>query len=433
MSVTYVVHGPQTLGGTIRPTGNKNAALPVLAAALLVPDVVQVANVPRIRDVDALLTLMSETGTMVRWIGPHTVEVDSRSLTQAALSPALCARIRASVLLAAPLAVRCRRVVLAPPGGDVIGRRRLDTHFLALRQFGIACALTDALEFMAPHGVHAADLFLDEPSVTGTENAIMAAAAACGRTQIDNAACEPHVQDLCQFLMKAGVAIEGVGTNRLCITSPGWEALRGATYRLGPDHIEVASFIAMAAVTRSTLRIAEAGTRHLASTILGFEKLGVTLRVDQDDLVVDGGPQAVVQNDLGGQVPAIGDQPWPMFPPDSMSAAIVTATQAQGQVLFHSRMFESRLFFTDKLVAMGARIILCDPHRAIVSGPTPLIGRTVTSPDIRAGMAMLIAAMAARGQSQIQHAEQIERGYERLPERLGALGAQIEVVRSTVG
>jgi UDP-N-acetylglucosamine 1-carboxyvinyltransferase len=351
--------------------------------------------------------------------------VHAKEVVPANLDRALAKRIRGSILLAGPVLGRCGRIALPPPGGDVIGRRRLDTHFLALEQLGASYELTDVIEMQASK-LRGADVFLDEPSVTGTENALMAAVAAEGTTVLRNAASEPHVQDLANFLVALGARIEGIGTNT--VTVHGGAPLHGATHAIGPDHIEVGSFIGLAAVTRSPIRIERAGVEHLRSTLMGFERLGVRCEVDGADLVVPGNQSLRVQSDLGGHVPTISDQPWPAFPADTMSIAIVTATQCDGMVLMHEKMFESRMFFVDKLIGMGARIVLCDPHRAVVSGPSKLRAATVESPDIRAGMAMLLAAMCAEGTSVINNVGQIERGYERIDERLNALGARIQRV-----
>jgi UDP-N-acetylglucosamine 1-carboxyvinyltransferase len=319
---------------------------------------------------------------------------------------------------------------LPPPGGDVIGRRRIDTHFLALEQLGATVEL-GAQYTLSTRGLRGADVFLDEPSVTATENAIMAASLATGTTTLRNAASEPHVQDLAHFLVAMGATIEGIGTNVMRIH--GTRALGGAAHRIGPDHIEVGSFIGLAAVTRSTLRIENAGVEHLRSTRLGFERLGITCTVEGDDLIVPAEQSRAVRMDLGGHVPKLEDQPWPAFPADLMSIAIVTATQCEGLVLMHEKMFESRLFFVDKLIGMGARIVLCDPHRALVAGPAALRGSSLESPDIRAGMALLLAALCATGTSTINNVGQIERGYERIDERLRALGARITRVQGGRG
>lgn len=424
-SPQFVVEGGRALSGSIRPTGNKNAALPIVCAALLTEHPVTLENVPRIRDIESLLGLVRTAGAAADWTGPNTLVIHAKSLRGDTLNPELCARIRASILLAGPLLARCGSVTLAPPGGDVIGRRRLDTHVLALEALGATSEFGERIVFRAKR-LTGADIFLDEPSVTGTENAVMAAVAAAGTTVLHNAASEPHVQDLCRMLEALGAQIEGIGSNMLTIH--GGKPLRGGTFRIGPDHIEVGSFIGLAAVTRSALRIEDAGVRHLRSTRLGFERLGVRTEVDGDALVVPARQELRIQSDLGGAVPKLEDQPWPAFPADVMSIAIVTATQCEGIILFHEKMFESRLFFVDKLIGMGARIVLCDPHRALVSGPTQLRGAQVESPDIRAGMAMLIAALCAKGTSTINNVGQIERGYERIDERLNALGASIQRV-----
>jgi UDP-N-acetylglucosamine 1-carboxyvinyltransferase len=317
---------------------------------------------------------------------------------------------------------RCGQVTLPPPGGDVIGRRRVDTHFLALAALGAEVATNGHFSFRAAR-LTGADVFMDEPSVTATENALCAAVAATGTTVLRNCASEPHVQDLARFLIALGARIEGIGTN--CMTIHGGLPLGGASHRIGPDHIEVASLIGLAAVTNSDLRIAGAGVEHLRATLMNFARLGIRCRIEGDDLIVPPDQEMRVQPDFGGHIPVISDQPWPAFPADAMSIAIVTATQCEGVVLMFEKMFESRMFFVDKLIAMGARIVLCDPHRALVVGPSRLTAARLQSPDIRAGMAMLIAAMCALGTSTIDNAQQIERGYERIDERLNALGARI--------
>lgn len=418
----YIVEGGRRLSGTIQPAGNKNAALPILAATLLTDQPVTLTNVPRIRDIETLVELVRSLGPEIEWTDRNTLHVHAREVHPNEIDRQLAARIRGSILLAGPLLGRCGRITLPPPGGDVIGRRRLDTHFLALRELGAAFNLSDVFE-LTTSGLRGADIFLDEPSVTGTENAMMAAVLAKGTTILRNAACEPHVQDLAHFLVALGASIEGIGTNRLIIQ--GGATLTGASHAIGPDHIEVGSFIGLAAVTGSELRIANAGVRHLRSTLMGFERLGISCRIEDDDLVVPEQQQRRIQSDLGGHVPTLSDQPWPAFPADLMSIAIVTATQCEGMILIHEKMFESRMFFVDKLIGMGARIVMCDPHRVVVAGPQALRAATVESPDIRAGMAMLLAAMCAEGDSVINNVGQIERGYERIDERLNALGANI--------
>jgi UDP-N-acetylglucosamine 1-carboxyvinyltransferase len=429
-AVQFVVEGGRPLAGSIRPSGNKNAALPIIAGALVSDQPVLLDNVPRIRDVETLVDLVRTVGAEAEWTSRNSLRIHAREVRSTDLDPQLCAKIRASILLAGPLLARCGEVTLPPPGGDVIGRRRVDTHFLALEQLGASYEV-DRNFRLRTSGLRGADLFLDEPSVTATENALVAATAATGTTVLRNAASEPHVQDLARFLVALGAGIEGIGTNTL--TVHGGRSLGGASHRIGPDHIEVGSFIGLAAVTRSELRIEQAGVEHLRAILLGFERLGIECRVDGDDLVIPAEQRRAIQSDLGGHVPKLEDQPWPAFPADVMSIAIVTATQCEGLILFHEKMFESRMFFVDKLIGMGARIVLCDPHRALVHGPSQLRGATVESPDIRAGMAILLAALCARGTSVINNVGQIERGYERIDERLRALGASIERVTERRG
>ena len=408
--------------GTIRPAGNKNAALPILAATLLADGPCRIDNVPRIRDVETLLALLQHVGATVQWEGPNTVVIDSSRAEPRPLDPTLCKEIRASILLAGPMLARFGRVTLPPPGGDVIGRRRVDTHFLALERLGAEVNVGDAYKLEGK--LKGADIFLDEPSVTGTENALMAAVSAQGTTVLRNAASEPHVQDLARFLVALGGAIDGIGSNELTIE--GGRPLRGAAHTVGPDHIEVGSFIGLAAVTGGAVTIDGVRAEDLRSTLLAFERLGVRPRIDGVKLIVDAGQERRIRPDLGGHVPKLEDGPWPAFPADLMSIAIVVATQCEGLLLIFEKLFESRLFFVDKLIGMGARIVLCDPHRAVISGPSPLRGQVLESPDIRAGMAMVLAALAAQGDSVIYNIGQIERGYERIDERLKALGAQLE-------
>ena len=422
---TLIVTGGRELSGAIRPAGNKNAALPALAATLMSDEPVTLRNVPRIRDVHTLLEIMESLGARVAWTGASTVVVNARGVNAGNLDPDLSRRIRASILLAGPLLARFGSLSLPPPGGDVIGRRRLDSHILALQALGAEVGFGRGLEIRA-RSLTGTNMFLDEPSVTATENAVMTAAMAAGETTIRNAACEPHVQDLCHLLNAMGARIRGIGGSTLVIE--GVTSLGGADYEIGPDHIETGSFIGLAVLTRSRLVIERAPVEHLDSILIGFRRLGVACRVDGRNLIVDGRVDPVIEMDAFGHLPKVDDGPWPAFPADLTSIAVVTATRARGSVLVHEKMFESRMFFTDKLVSMGARIILCDPHRVVVVGPSELRGATVESPDIRAGMAILIAALGARGESRIRNAAQIERGYERIDERLAALGARIERV-----
>jgi UDP-N-acetylglucosamine 1-carboxyvinyltransferase len=425
MAPRFVVTGGRTLSGTIRPAGNKNAALPVIAASLLADGPVVLENIPRIRDVETLLDLLASLGATVEWTGANAVAIDTRGARDRPLDPTLCTRIRASILLAGPLLARFGKVVLPPPGGDVIGRRRVDTHFLALERLGAVVTVGDTYKIEARQLV-GADVFLDEPSVTGTENALMAAVMATGRTVLRNAASEPHVQDTARFLVAIGADIDGIGSNTYVIN--GGRPLHGASYAIGPDHIEIGSFIGLAAVTDGNITIENVRPDDLRSMMLGFDRLGIRGQFDGDRLIVASGQERRVRPDMGGHVPKLEDGPWPAFPADVMSIAVVAATQCEGIVLIHEKMFESRLFFVDKLIGMGARIVLCDPHRAVISGASHLHAGRVESPDIRAGMAMVIAALAADGTSEINNIGQIERGYERIDHRLRALGAAIERV-----
>jgi UDP-N-acetylglucosamine 1-carboxyvinyltransferase len=425
MAPRFIIRGGRPLSGTIRPAGNKNAALPVIAATLLADGPVHLGNIPRIRDVETLLELIADLGALVSWTGPNAVTIDARPVKPKPLDPVLCTRIRASILLAGPLLARFGSVTLPPPGGDVIGRRRVDTHFLALERLGALVTVGDRFEIEAKHLI-GADIFLDEPSVTGTENALMAAVMAKGRTVLRNAAAEPHVQDTARVLVAMGAHIEGIGSNTYVIE--GGKPLGGCEYTIGPDHIEIGSFIGLAAVTNGQITIDGVRPDDLRSMLLGFDRLGIAPRLDGDKLIVDAGQERRVRPDLGGHVPKLEDGPWPAFPADVMSIAIVAATQCEGMVLIHEKMFESRLFFVDKLIGMGARIVLCDPHRAVISGPSPLRGGKVESPDIRAGMAMVLAALAADGESAIHNIGQVERGYENIDKRLIALGADLERV-----
>ncbi|MDX1394771.1 MAG: UDP-N-acetylglucosamine 1-carboxyvinyltransferase [Gemmatimonadota bacterium] len=422
---SFRIEGGSPLSGTFTPAGNKNAALPVLAGCLLTPEAVRLENVPDIKDVRTLLEILESMGVTVEWKGRNTVELCARDADHARLDARLAGAIRGSVLLAGPMLARFGAVELPEPGGDFIGRRRLDTHLLALRALGAEVEVGNGF-ILRTRGLRGADVFLDEPSVTGTENAVLAAVTATGTTVLRNAASEPHVQDLCRFLAELGARIEGIGTNTLTIE--GVETLGGGTFRLGPDHIEIGSVIGLAAATGSTLRITGVDGGSFDPLRVGFQRLGIDFEWREGDLAVLGEGALEIQPDVGDMIPKIDDGPWPAFPADLISIALVTATQCRGTVLVHEKMFESRMFFVDKLVAMGARIVLCDPHRAVVVGPSKLRGRPLESPDIRAGMAMVIAALAAEGESVIHNIQQIERGYERIDERLGVLGASIERV-----
>jgi UDP-N-acetylglucosamine 1-carboxyvinyltransferase len=426
VSESFVIEGGNALSGRIRASGNKNGALPILAACLLTSEPVVLHNVPRILDVETMLELVSDVGADVDWQGSNDVRVHAAEITKLELDEELSERIRASFLLAGPLLTRFGRAILPPPGGDVIGRRRLDTHIHAFRELGATVEMNGRFELDAPGGLVGARIFLDEASVMGTENAVMAAVLAAGETVIGNAACEPHVQDLCRFLVSLGARIEGIGSNLLRIE--GVRSLSGGEHRIGPDHIEVASLVGLAAVTGGEIAIEDVAADDLVAILPVLARLGVSTELEGSTLVVPPDQELVVRDDLGGQIPKVEDGPWPAFPADLTSIAVVVATQASGTVLVFEKMFESRLFFVDKLVNMGARIILCDPHRAVVSGPARLYGERLTSPDIRAGMAMLIASLCAEGRSTIGNVGEIDRGYERIDERLRSLGARIDRV-----
>ncbi len=424
---TLVIEGGHELTGRIRASGNKNGALPILAACLLADEPVTLSNVPRFRDVETMLELLSATGASAEWIGTNEVRVEPQGLASHEVDAVLAERMRASFLLAGPLLARLGRASVPPPGGDVIGRRRLDPHIHAFERLGATVELDTRYE-METEGLRGAEIFLDEASVMATENAIMAAVLTPGETTIANAACEPHVQDLCRFLVSLGAEIQGIESNLLRIH--GVDTLRGGEWSIAPEHIEVGSFIGLAAVTNSDLTIDGVEPRDLASILTAFRRLGIEVELGDDWLRVPPHQELVIQNDLGDQVPKIEDGPWPAFPADLTSIAVAVATQAWGTILIFEKMFENRLFFVDKLVSMGARIIVCDPHRVVVSGPSRLYGQRLTSPDIRAGMAILIAALCANGQSVIGNVAEIDRGYERIDDRLRAVGAQIERVEA---
>ena len=422
---SFVIEGGRQLHGSIRATGNKNAALPIVAACLLTDEPVVLSNVPLILDVATMIELVTDVGVSVEDRGGGEIVIHAERIEKTELDEELCARIRASVLLAGPLLARAGEATVPPPGGDVIGRRRLDVHIDALERLGARIQLNGSFR-MQTDGLVGRHLFLDEASVTGTENAIMAAVLAKGETVIGNAACEPHVQDLCRFLVSLGAQIEGIGSNVLKIQ--GVERLHGGEWRICPDHIEVGSFIGLGAVTKGEIVIEDVHAADLVAMWPGFDRLGIFAEVVGSSVRVPGGQELTIRDDLGAQIPKIEDGPWPAFPADLTSIALAVATQAQGTILIFEKMFENRLFFVDKLVNMGARIILCDPHRAVVNGPTRLYGGRMESPDIRAGMAMLIASLCAEGTSTIGNIGQIDRGYERIDERLRALGASIERV-----
>ena len=422
----FVIEGGFPLSGTITPFGNKNAALPLLAATLLTDETVVLKNAPPIGDVLTLIKLLQDLGVSVQHTSRAELTASAASLSKTALNPDLCRKARGSFLLAGALLARHGRATMPRPGGDKIGRRRLDTHLRALEALGARIQTNHVYEMWAPDGLAGADIFLDERSVTGTENVIMASTLAEGTTVIRNAACEPHVQELCNLLNAMGARISGVGTNELTIE--GVTTLGGGEHTIGPDYMEVGSFIGLAAVTNGEVRIRDAAPHHMRRSLMVFERLGVEVVVDGEDILVPDNQRLEIVRDVGDAIPKIFDDPWPGFPADLMSIAIVVATQARGTVLFFEKMYESRLFWLDWLIEMGAEIILCDPHRAVIVGPSKLYGERITSPDIRAGMALLIASLCAEGQSVIRNIEQIDRGYDCIDERLRALGARIERV-----
>ena len=419
----FHIEGGQPITGSLTPSGNKNEALPLLAASLLVPAAVHIENVPRIRDVDLLIQIMRGLGVRVDRSGEHAVECDASTLSTVTPDPALGAEIRGSFLLAAPLLARLGQAVLPRPGGDKIGRRRLDTHLLALRQLGAELTEGDSYHLVLHGRFRGAEVFLDEASVTATETAIMAAATADGASRILNAASEPHVQGLCRALNAMGAQIAGIGSNVLEIH--GVPALYGTRHRLSPDHIEIGSFVAIAAMTGGELRILDIVPDHLRMIRLAFARLGVDTVIEGTTLVVPAGQKPAIVSDVDGAIPKIDDAPWPGFPADLTPLALVLATQCAGTALIHEKLFESRLFFVDSLIVMGARVVLCDPHRALTIGPSELHAATIVSPDIRAGMALIAAALCARGRSTIHNVRQVDRGYERIDERLRALGARL--------
>jgi UDP-N-acetylglucosamine 1-carboxyvinyltransferase len=428
---SFRIEGGHPLNGEVTPSGNKNAALPLMTSCLMTDEPVTLHNVPDIGDVDIMRSLLGSLGVELEQLGPGSLRLRAQAAVRARLDPELCRRIRASILLAGPMLSRFGGIDLPPPGGDVIGRRRVDTHLLALKNLGAEVGYNEREFHMEVKGrLRGGEVLLDEASVTATENAIMGAVRAKGSSVIRNAASEPHVQELCYFLNGLGAQIRNIGSNTLEIE--GVDRLHGGEFTIGPDYLEVVSFIAAASVTGGSVRIRKAGPQHLDMIRLVFNRLGVDWVEKEQDLLVAARPPLEIQSDLGGFVPEITVMPWPAFPTDLISIAIVVASQAKGSVLFHDWMYPSRMFFVDKLVSMGARIILCDPHRCIVEGPTQLIGEHLDSPDIRAGMALVLAALAAKGTSTIRNVGQIERGYERIDEKLRQLGAQIERINDSV-
>ncbi|MCR5171968.1 MAG: UDP-N-acetylglucosamine 1-carboxyvinyltransferase [Treponema sp.] len=421
----YKVEGGIPIRGTIAASGNKNSALPCIAAAILTDEPVILRNIPAIEDTNVMLLILQSLGATVENAGDHVWKINAAKIEKNDIPAELSRKIRASILFAGPLIARTGKAIMPPPGGDVIGRRRVDTHFLALQELGAVITANGPFSFTANKLV-GADIFLDETSVTATENAVMAAVLAEGRTKITNAASEPHVQDLCNMLVAMGAKISGIGSNILIID--GVKKLHKVDFTIGPDFMEIGSYIGLAAATKGSITITGVRAEDMRPLRVAFGKLGIRWTIEGDKLSVDVGQEMKVNTDLGGMIPKIDDSPWPGFPPDLTSIMTVVATQVEGTVLIFEKMFESRMFFVDKLISMGARITLCDPHRAVVSGPSVLHGDHLVSPDVRAGMAMVIAAMAAHGESTISNIYQIERGYEHLVEKLQSLGAKIKRV-----
>jgi UDP-N-acetylglucosamine 1-carboxyvinyltransferase len=425
----FTIEGGKPLQGTVIPSGNKNAALPLLAACLLTDQPVILHNVPLIQDVMSMRQLLESLGVSFTEIDKHSWKIHAKNISTSDLDPELCESIRASIQIAGPMCARCGEITLPPPGGDVIGDRRLDTHFIALRKLGVEAEYDSMLRFKTKKLV-GADILLDEASVSATENTIMAAVYAEGTTIIRNAAAEPHVQELCHFLNQLGADISGIGSNQLTIH--GVRSLGGGEFTIGADYLEVVSFISAAVMTKGAITVKNAGVQHLDMIRWTFNRLGVDWEIDGDDIIVPSEQSLEIRPDLGNSIPSIKVMPWPAFPTDLMSIAIVVATQAKGSILFHNWMFNGRMFFTDKLIRMGAQIVLCDPHRCIVQGPNKLFAETLDSPDIRAGMALLLAALSAEGKSVIRNIEQIDRGYEAVDEKLRGLGANITRIQQTV-
>ncbi len=417
------VAGNAEIHGEVTISGNKNAALPMIAALLLTDEKTVLHNVPDILDVRTMLDIAGELGAEFRFEN-HTLTFQCSGIKTPTVSQELCSRNRTSILFAAPLLVRCGKAELFPPGGDVIGRRRLDGHFYGLTRLGAEMSGELTYCFHAPHGLTGRELFLDEASVTATEQILLAAAAARGTTTLYNAACEPHVRDLAQLLNAMGAKISGIGSNTLTIE--GVEKLHGTEYTIAGDHIEAGSFLALAAATGGELTVRGTTPRHYWMLRRVFERLGIDMTLRSDSIYIPGGQSPQIECDFGGHIPQISDGPWPQFPSDMMSCTIVAATQCRGTVMFFEKMFESRIYFADRLISMGANAIVCDPHRVVITGRAQLHGVTMSSPDIRAGMAMVIAALCARGESTIRSAEVIYRGYENLVKKLTSIGAKIE-------
>ncbi len=422
---SLLVEGNAQINGRVRIGGNKNAALPMVAALMLTDEEVILENVPDILDVRTMLDIAGELGAEFTFEN-HTLRFRCQNIKTPAVSRELCSRNRTSILFAAPLLARCGKAELFPPGGDVIGRRRLDGHFYGLRKLGAVMSGENTYRFDAPNGLSGRELFLDEASVTATEQILLAAVTAHGTTTLYNAACEPHVRDLADLLIAMGAKIAGAGSNTIEIT--GVEKLHGCRHEVVGDHIEAGSFLALAAATGGEITIEGTQVRHYWMLRRVFERLGVRMELRGDHIFLPGGQNQMIETDFGGHIPQISDGPWPQYPSDMMSCTIVAATQCRGTVMFFEKMFESRIYFVDRLISMGANAIVCDPHRVVVTGPAKLHAVTMSSPDIRAGMAMVIAALCAKGTSTIHSADIIYRGYENLVEKLTGIGAKISEI-----
>ncbi len=419
----FIIQGGIPLKGVLRPSGNKNAALPLLAACLLTTEKVILHNIPNILDVRSMIKLLESLNVKTQWTSNSSLQLDASDIRPADLDPNLCRRIRASILLAGPMSSRVGDLYLPPPGGDVIGRRRVDTHILALSKLGVKTTYQENQFHLEAKELVGSDILLDEASVTATENAIMACVLAKGESYLRNAASEPHIQELCHFLNRLGARIENIGSNSLHII--GVASLHGGEFTIGPDYLEVVSYVGAAVVTKGSIRIKNAGVEHLDMIHLVMNWMGVTWETEGDDILVPQDQELKIMPDLGNAIPVVSVMPWPSFPTDLMSIAIVVATQSRGSILFHDWMYPSRMYFTDKLVSMGAQIVLCDPHRCIVQGPTQLSGEQLESPDIRAGMALVLAALSAKGESIIRNVSQIDRGYQDVDQKFRELGADI--------
>ena len=419
------IDGGRTLSGSITLSGNKNATLPMIAAALLTDEEVILHNVPDIIDVRNMLEIASSLGVEVSW-SKKSIKLRAGNISKTSIPRLLSSKIRTSLLFAGPLLVRYGSVEFWPPGGDVIGRRRLDAHFYGLTTMGAEIISEYAPFSLKSSSIVGKELFFDEASVTATEHIMMTAALAEGVTVIRNAAAEPHVQDLAEFLCSMGADITGIGTNTLTIT--GQEKLHGTEYRVTSDHIEACSFLVMSAITGGELTINGTTPKHYWMMRRVFEKFNIHFELESDSIYLPGEQELKIKPDLGNAIPVISDGPWPQFPSDMMSCTIIMATQAKGTMLFFEKMFESRIYFVDRLISMGANAIVCDPHRVVISGPASLKGSELSSPDIRAGMAMLIAALAAEGESIVHNADIIFRGYDSLIDKITSLGGAIEKI-----